>query len=28
LKDKALAGTPGLSDIRGYVAEGWHTLIF
>jgi hypothetical protein len=28
LKDKALAGTPGISDIRRYVAEGWHTLIF
>ena len=28
LQDKALAGTPGLSDIRGYVADGWHTLIF
>jgi hypothetical protein len=28
LEDKALAGTPGLSDIRGYVADGWHTLIF
>jgi hypothetical protein len=28
LKDKALAGTPGLSDIRRYVADGWHTLVF
>jgi len=28
LEDKVLAGTPGLSDIRGYVADGWHTLIF
>jgi hypothetical protein len=28
LKDKALAGTPGLSDIRRYVADGWNTLIF
>jgi len=28
LKDKALAGTPGISDIRRYVAEGWNTLIF
>jgi hypothetical protein len=28
LKDKALAGTPGISDIRRYVADGWQTLIF
>src|SRR5262249_37480215 len=28
LKDKALAGTPGLSDIRRYVADGWQTLVF
>jgi hypothetical protein len=28
LKDKALTGTPGLSDIRRYVADGWQTLIF
>jgi len=28
LKDKQLAGTPGLSDIRRYAAEGWQTLIF
>ena len=28
LQDKALAGTPGLSDIRHYVADGWQTLIF
>ena len=28
LKEKQLAGTPGLSDIRGYVADGWQTLIF
>lgn len=28
LQDKALAGTPGLSDLRGYVAGGWQTLIF
>jgi hypothetical protein len=28
LNDKALAGTPGLSDLRRYVADGWHTLIF
>ena len=28
LKDKALAGTPGISDIRRYIADGWQTLIF
>jgi len=28
LNDKSLAGTPGLSDIRRYVADGWQTLIF
>ena len=28
LKDKELAGTPGLSDIRRYAADGWQTLIF
>lgn len=28
IKDKALPGTPGLSNIRHYVAEGWHTLVF
>lgn len=28
LKDKPLAGTPGISDLRRYVADGWHTLIF
>ena len=28
LKDKALAGTPGISDIRRYVADDWHTLVF
>jgi hypothetical protein len=28
LRDKALEGTPGLSDIRHYVVEGWRTLIF
>ena len=28
LKDKALAGTPGLSDIRRYLAGGWQTLVF
>ena len=28
LKDKKLTGTPGISDLRRYVAEGWQTLIF
>ncbi len=28
IKDKALAGTPGLSNIRRYLAEGWQTLVF
>ncbi len=28
LADKPLAGTPGLSDIRGYLAGGWQTLVF
>jgi len=28
LKDKALAGTPGISNLHHYVADGWHTLIF
>ena len=28
LKDKALAGTPGISNLRRYVAEGWQTLVF
>ena len=28
LKDKALAGTPGLSNLRRYLAEGWQTLVF
>ena len=28
LKDKALAGTPGISNLRRYLAEGWQTLIF
>jgi hypothetical protein len=28
LKDKALAGTPGISNLRRYIAEGWQTLIF
>jgi hypothetical protein len=28
LKDKGLPGTPGISDIRQYLADGWQTLIF
>lgn len=28
VKDKALAGTPGISNLRRYPAEGWQTLIF
>jgi hypothetical protein len=28
LKDKALAGTPGISNLHQYVTDGWHTLIF
>jgi hypothetical protein len=28
LKDKALAGTPGLANLRTYLADGWRTLIF
>lgn len=28
LKDKALPGTPGISDLRRYLAEGWQTLTF
>ena len=28
ITDKALPGTPGLSDIRGYLAAGWQTLVF
>ena len=28
LKEKALAGTPGISNLRRYVADDWHTLIF
>jgi hypothetical protein len=28
LKEKALAGTPGISNLRRYIADGWHTLIF
>jgi hypothetical protein len=28
LTDKPLEGTPGLSNLHGYVAAGWNTLIF
>lgn len=28
LNDLALAGTPGLADVRRYLAEGWATLVF
>lgn len=28
LKDKALAGTPGISNLRRYLADGWTTLVF
>ncbi len=28
LKDNAILGTPGLSDIRRYLADGWHTVVF
>jgi hypothetical protein len=28
LKDKTLAGTPGISNLRTYLANGWQTLIF
>jgi hypothetical protein len=28
LKEKALPGTPGISNIRRYLAEGWQTLVF
>jgi hypothetical protein len=28
LKDKALAGTPGISNLRRYLAEGWQTVVF
>ena len=28
LKDKALTGTPGISNLRRYPAEGWTTLVF
>jgi hypothetical protein len=28
IKDQALPGTPGVSSIRRYLAEGWQTLLF
>lgn len=28
LKDKALPGTPGISDLRRYLADGWETIVF
>lgn len=28
LKDTPLAGTPGISNLRRYLAEGWQTLCF
>jgi hypothetical protein len=28
LTDKALAGTPGISNLRRYLAEGWQTMVF
>lgn len=28
LADKTLPGTPGLANIRRYLAEGWQTLVF
>jgi hypothetical protein len=28
IKDKALPGTPGISNLRRYLAEGWRTLVF
>ena len=28
LKDKTLPGTPGISNVRRYLAEGWQTLLF
>jgi hypothetical protein len=28
LKDKALAGTPGITNLRRYLADGWHTMVF
>jgi hypothetical protein len=28
LADNPVPGTPGLASIRGYLAEGWQTLVF
>ena len=28
LNDKALAGTPGMANLRRYLADGWRTLVF
>lgn len=28
LNDKALPGTPGMSNLRRYLVEGWKTLVF
>jgi hypothetical protein len=28
LTEKALAGTPGISNLRRYLAEGWQTMVF
>ncbi|HEY5793209.1 MAG TPA: hypothetical protein VIS74_07915 [Chthoniobacterales bacterium] len=28
ITDKALPGTPGISNIRRYLADGWQTLVF
>jgi hypothetical protein len=28
LKDKILPGTPGITDLRRYVVDGWRTLVF
>jgi hypothetical protein len=28
IKDKALPGTPGISNLHRYLAEGWQTLVF
>jgi len=28
LKEKALAGTPGISNLRRYLTDGWQTIVF
>ena len=28
VKDHALAGTPGVTSLRRYLADGWQTLVF